>query len=199
MYSLCVKYLCVSSNLLPKLGEWPLGWHRWNQITQVAAPSCDAETVSAHASGSNYANCKSGAQCAKLKASNPFPSPCFLAEGIDAQRYLGKSFTFRANLRAEVAAPSIVYMLVRVHTLGSRAGSTDLVATTFFEHVPVTSEKWANYEIKGVVDADANDIELGFQVRGQGDAWIDNASLKFSSTPKYAPVVALLAQPHYSE
>jgi hypothetical protein len=169
-----------------ELGQWPLGWHRW---TTIKMPICDAETVSARDHGPYYANCKSGAQCVKLQAAGrPFPEPCFFAQGIDASAYRGKGFTFHANLRAEVEAPSIVYLLVRVHTDASRAPSRDPITTTFFQHVPITSEKWANYQIKGVVDADARDIELGVQIRGQGKAWIDNASLQFSKNPKYPPV-----------
>ena len=169
-----------------ELGEWPLGWHRW---TTFKMPICDAETVSARDDGPYHANCKSGAQCAMLQAKGrPFPEPCFFAQGIDAAAYRGKGFTLRANLRAEVESPSIVYMLVRVHTDVSRAPSRDPITTTFFQHVPITSEKWANYQIKGVVDADAHDIELGVQIRGQGKAWIDDASLQFSKNPKYPPV-----------
>ena len=150
--------------------------------------NCDAKTVSAHDSGSHYANCKSGAQCAKLEAYGfAFPEPCFLSQGIDAAAYRGKSFIFRAKLRAEVAAPSIVYLLVRVHT-GAERVPGGAIATTFFEHVPITSEKWSNYAIKGVVDADARDIELGLQILGQGDAWIDDATLRFSNNTKYPPV-----------
>src|ERR1700733_15765885 len=46
------------------LGEWPLGWHRWATTT---GPLCDAQTVSARDKRANYADCKSGAQCTKLK------------------------------------------------------------------------------------------------------------------------------------
>jgi hypothetical protein len=170
------------------LGEWPSGWHRWIPSKN---PICQAEIVSSHEKGANYANCKSGGQCAKLEAKNVFPSPCFLAEGIDAKAYRGKSFLFRSNVRAEIAPPSIVYIMVRVHTPGARAGSPDPMESTFYEQVPVTSEKWARYEIGGVVDPDAHDIELGLLIRGQGDAWIDRASLDFSKAPKYPPLAIL--------
>jgi len=136
------------------LGEWPSGWHRWMISTKNTG--CDAEIVSVREKGANYGNCKSGAQCAKLAAKQIFPAARFLAQGIDAQAYRGKSFTFRANVRAEVAPPSIVYIMVRVHTPpGARAGSPDPMASTFYEQVPVTLEKWAKYEIKG-------DVDLGF-------------------------------------
>jgi hypothetical protein len=175
------------------LGEWPSGWHRWN-FTKDAR--CDAEMVSAHGKGSNYGNCKSGAQCAKLAAKQVFPAPCFLAQGIDAQAYRGKSFTFRANVRAEIAPPSIVYIMVRVHTPpGARDGSPNPMASTFYEQVPVALEKWAKYEIKGDADPDAHDIELGLLIRGEGAAWIDNATLDFSKASKYPPLALLFTAP----
>jgi hypothetical protein len=174
------------------LGEWPSGWHRWTAITN---PSCEAETLSARDKGANFANCKSGGRCAKLVAKNVYPSPCFLAQGIDATAYRGKSFSFRSNVRAEVSPPSIVYVMVRVHTAGFHAGSTDAMASTFYEQVPVTSEKWAKYEVRGVVDPDAHDLELGLLVRGQGHAWIDNASLDFSKVAKLPPVAVVLSRP----
>ncbi len=177
------------------LGQWPSGWHRW---TPTENPRCQAMTVSAQAKGANYANCKSSGHCAKLAAKNVFPSPCFLAEGINGMAYRGKSFLFRANVRAEVAPPSIVYIMVRVHTPGNLAGSPDPMASTFYQQVPVTSEKWAKYEVTGVVDPEAHDIELGLLIRGQGDAWIDNASLAFSKTPKYPPLASLLPRPVYA-
>jgi hypothetical protein len=171
-------------------GVWPLGWR---QFGSAKPPLCAAETVSAHEKGVNYANCKSGAQCGRLQAmGRAFPAPCFLSQGVDAAAYRGKTFSFRANVRSEVPAPSIVYVLVRIHTEGARMGSPQRLDTSFFEHVPVTSDKWTNYEIKGVVDADAHDIELGVIIRGEGKAWIDNASLKFSTKPKYKPELALL-------
>jgi hypothetical protein len=173
-----------------KSGAWPLGWHQW---TSTRTPLCAAEAVSVHEKGVNYANCKSGAQCGRLEATGrAFPAPCFLSEGVDAAGYRGRTFSFRANVRAEVSARSIVYVLLRIHTEGARMGSNQPVDTSFFEHVPVTSDKWENYEIKGVVDADAHDIELGVQIRGEGKAWIDNASLRFSTKPKYKPELALL-------
>jgi hypothetical protein len=171
-------------------GEWPSGWHQW---VSVKNPICHAETVSAREKGANYASCKSGGQCAKLAAKNVFPSPCFLAQGINAKAYLGKGFTFRANVRAEIAPPSIVYIMARVHTPGERAGSDDPMSSTFYEQVPVTSEKWTKYEVRGLVDPDAHDIELGLLIRGQGDAWIDNASLEFSKASQYPPPAILFA------
>ncbi len=174
-------------------GEWPLGWHRW---ATTSSPLCDAETVSAREKGANYSNCKSGGQCAKLRATRiAFPEPCFFAQGIDATAYRGKRFVFRANVRTEVSDPSIAYILVRVHTAGPLAGAFEPMTTSFFEHVPITSQKWGKYEITGVVDTDAHDIELGLQLRGQGDAWIDDASLKFSSKPEYSPRAALISTP----
>jgi hypothetical protein len=177
------------------VGQWPSGWHRWVPMT---TPSCNAETVSVHEKGANYGNCKSGARCAKLAAKNVFPSPCFLAQGIDAKAYRGKSFLFRSNVRAEVAPPSIVYVMVRVHTPGNRAGSDEPMASTFYEQVPVTSEKWAKYEIRGEVDPDAHNIELGLLIRGEGAAWIDSVSLDFSRTAKYSPLATLLSRPTQS-
>jgi hypothetical protein len=175
------------------LGEWPSGWHQWSSVT---TPLCAAKTVSARDKGANYADCKSGARCAKVQArGRDFPAPCFFSQGIDARTYRGRSFTFRANIRAEVSSPSIVYLLARVHTDAARAPSATPLTTTFFEHVPVTADRWTNYEISGVVDADAHDIELGLQIRGGGDAWIDNASLRFSKNPKYSPRAGLYYVP----
>lgn len=172
--------------------EWPSGW---NRPGAAKAPPCAAETTSANDTGSN---CKLGARCAKLQATGrAFPAPCFLSQLIDAKTYRGRRFTFRANVRAEVSAPSKAFILVRVHTGAARAPSRDPMTTTFFEHVPITSQRWGTYEIKGVVDADAHDIELGLQLRGEGDAWMDSASLKFSRTPKYPPLAALFAPSSY--
>lgn len=147
-----------------------------------------ADVVSTHRKGAYYANCKSGAQCGRLQASSDFPKPCLLGQQVDAMAYLGKKFVFRANVRTEVASPSIAYLLVRVHS--------DKGVSNFFQHVPITSDKWASYEINGLVDADAHDIELGMQIQGHGNAWLDDASLRFSQGPKDLRKAILLPDPH---
>jgi hypothetical protein len=145
------------------IGEMPPGWNLGPLNTPeyaariVAAPSCNATS-----------------RCGELKSVGIGTGRSFLFQNFDAAPYREKLIRFRAAVRTELAAGSHANLLVRVHRTDN--------STSFYNDMsdrPITSGTWAFYEIKGLTDKDARDIELGIQLHGQGAAWIDQITLDF--------------------
>ena len=58
----------------------------------------------------------------------------------------------------------------------------------FFDNMgdrPITSREWSRYEITGMVDADADDINIGLMVFGEATAWLDD--VRFELLPNDPP------------
>jgi uncharacterized protein (TIGR02246 family) len=130
--------------------------------------------------------CHSGQKCGTLKSirdispDNPNYNRSFLYQLIDAAPHRGRYLTFRAFVRAEVSLGNVARLIIRVHD--SSGG------TTFrydMGELPIVSNEWASYEIRGPIAPNAHDIEFGLQLMGQGAAWIDNAVAEFSDTPMH--------------
>jgi hypothetical protein len=146
-----------------KIGETPPGWHLGPEHTQVFT----AQIVTG-------SSCNGGAQCAEVKYIGIGMAMCFLYQNFKAEPYREKLVRFRAAVRADVPAGSFANLLVRVHKLDN--------STSFYNDMsnrPITSKDWTFYEIVGLVDKEARDIEFGLQLHGKGSAWIDRVTLNF--------------------
>ncbi len=147
-------------------GERPLGWlfgfgpHKSSYSALTVTDSCN-----------------SGKQCAMTKSNELIPAgnKSFLYQYVDSKPYRGMKFRFRAAVRTEVAgSPDGAGLLVRIHRVSGES--------CFFNNMSdrrIVSEDWAFYEITGEVCADAANLEIGMQLWGTGNAWLDDASLEF--------------------
>jgi hypothetical protein len=146
------------------LPGWFFGPYWWNP---KIAPAHEALTVAGP-------SCNGSRQCATLHSVSTNPGLCFLYQVIDAAQYRGKKMTYRADVRADVAQGSVARLLVRVHRTNC--------STSFLDDMgnhPIKGGAWSAYEIQAPIAPDAQDIEFGIQLMGQGAAWIDNISMTF--------------------
>jgi uncharacterized protein (TIGR02246 family) len=100
----------------------------------------------------------------------------FLYQVVDAAPYRGKSFTYRAAVRADLTTGSVARLLVRIH----RNDGSSSFRWDMGDH-PITSGPWTVYKIDAPIAADSRDIEFGMQLFGEGSASIDNISLVFGN------------------
>ena len=102
----------------------------------------------------------------------------WLQQRIDAAPFRGKRIRLRAAVRAEVIGPGN-----QAH-LWLRVSGKDLTPL-FFDAMldrPITSSEWRDYEIVGEVSNDAETIEYGLALVGDGRTWLDAVSIE--TTPK---------------
>ena len=141
---------------LGSVGDTPPGWHM--------GPSGTLAYAAQVAAG---ASCQSGKQCGTVRSIGLGPHErCFLYQDVDATPYRGKALVFRAASR--VTGGGLARLVVRVH----RADNS----STFFDNLddhPIRSAQWDAYQIVFPIDGEADDIEFGIQLYGEGTAWID--------------------------
>ena len=100
-----------------------------------------------------------------------------LAQRVDASSYRGKLVRLRAMVRSEVIGPGNEAYL----WLQAARGFTAPQRIAFLEDMsdrPITHRDWREYEIVGEVPADAETIDFGLALVGEGRAWIDAVSLE---------------------
>jgi C-terminal processing protease CtpA/Prc len=97
-----------------------------------------------------------------------------LMQAIDATPYRGKRVRFKAFVRIEPGATAASAQLwMRVDRAANKIG--------FFDNMrdrPIRLSEWKEYEIVGDIDDDADVINFGMLLIGQGKAWIDTASFE---------------------
>ena len=103
---------------------------------------------------------------------------CTLNQVLDATPLQGKRVRFRAAVRTANTngngSAALWFRVDRVTKDGKAAqGAFDNMANR-----TITSESWEQYEIVADVDEDAKSIVLGMMLLGEGQAWIDGASLE---------------------
>ena len=150
-------------------GMRPPGWYLGPEdFLRPHQPVYQAQTAAGGA-------CVAGPQCATVRSlrADPKTALAFLLQVVDAAAYRGRTFFFRAMVRAEVPGGSMARLLVRVHRRDC--------STSFFDNLgdhPITASIWSPYQIQAPVGADAHDVEFGMQLIGQGQAWIDRVSVE---------------------
>jgi erythromycin esterase len=99
-----------------------------------------------------------------------------LNQRIDATKYRGKKIKLRGSVRANVYAGSQANLWLRIMWKGYGA-----YATAFYDNMadrPITTNEWCDYEIVGDVPLDAETIDYGFALTGEGEAWLDSVSIE---------------------
>ncbi|MCL5992223.1 MAG: S41 family peptidase [Bacteroidetes bacterium] len=117
---------------------------------------------------------KSGNKCFLLRHfSDSLDVLGSVMQTIDARPYRGKIVRFRAAVRAEIMGPSgSAHLWLRAHLPDNCPGFEDLG-----ELHPVVVNNWEYYEITGRIDKNAEVLNYGLMLIGNGKAWIDDASL----------------------
>ena len=120
---------------------------------------------------------------AGIYASTVTPSTSLL-QVIPAEAYRGKKVRFRAAVRANVQGyGSAAALWMRVER---PAGGKGFFESMLPDRAIVTNE-WRYYEIAGQIDEDAEWIVVGLLFTGDGEAWIDDASLTVLDEPGSGP------------
>lgn len=100
-----------------------------------------------------------------------------VAQTIDAKAYQGQRVKLRAAVRTEVTGPgNQAHLWLRVDKTGigpDAVGFSDQMADR-----PITSKEWRVVEIVGDVAKDAETINFGLALVGEGKAWLDSVSLE---------------------
>jgi C-terminal processing protease CtpA/Prc len=121
-------------------------------------------------------NPKTGVKCLELRHfADSLDELGSVMQSIDAKPYRGRTIRFRAAIRAEINGPrGSAHLWLRVHLTNDCTGLED-----FREQQPVVINDWQYYEITGKIDNNADVINYGLMLIGNGNAWIDDASFEF--------------------
>ena len=100
-----------------------------------------------------------------------------LLQRVDATSYRGKRVRLRAMVRSEVTGPGneayLWLQVAREFVAPQRIAFLDDMSDR-----PITHPDWREHEMVGEVPADAETIDFGLALVGEGRAWIDAVSLK---------------------
>jgi hypothetical protein len=96
------------------------------------------------------------------------------SQRIDAAAYRGSRIRLRAAVRADVTGPgNQAYLWLRVTKKGQNVAFYDNMADR-----PITAREWREVEIVGDVPLEAETIDYGYALVGDGRAWLDAVSLQ---------------------
>lgn len=160
-------------------GEPPPGWLTgsfaapWTEPPAVQrALGVDVET-----SGNRSYQGKRSGMLAR-RANGPYGGAAGrLGQRIAADPYRGKRVRLRAAVRTEVTGPGDeAYLWLRVLTK-AYAFPPSIVFFDDMSDRPITHSEWREYEIEGEVPADAEVIDYGLALVGEGRAWIDAVTI----------------------
>lgn len=128
--------------------------------------------------------CRSRSGCAVILAPANVPNATgYLMQSFSAAAYAGKTIRLRAWLRLEAlfVSPSLGLRLPSNEDRGQlwltveRSNRRKGFSATTDEH-PVRTPEWAEAEIIGEIDKDAEFITFGIQSIGGGRVWVDDVS-----------------------
>ena len=94
-----------------------------------------------------------------------------MSNSIDATPYQNKQFVLKGRAKL-VAGPGFGHFWARVDKTDKTGGFFD----NSFNNLIKQSE-WKDFEINGIIDADAERLKFGVLLEGAGDLWVDNVSL----------------------
>jgi hypothetical protein len=173
---LCVL-ICRSIILTAQTGPLNLNFEEGKpgQIpNQWIFPSASAQ--SGYSVSLTSENPKSGALCAVIKREGEAKQPGFgnLMQSVDAASFRMKRVRFRAAVRTEVPGfAGRAQLWLRVDRPNQQMG--------FFDNMgdrPITESHWNYYEIIGDIEQDAERINIGLMLLGDGKAWLDDVSFE---------------------
>lgn len=100
-----------------------------------------------------------------------------LSQRLDATPYRGKKIKLQAAVRTELDGfGNDAYLWMRV-TKGEFGAQANLFKDTMRDR-PIRTKEWRFFEIVGDVPDEAQWIELGMALSGEGSAWFDSFSLE---------------------
>ena len=142
-------------------GSLPAGWFVRGE---------DAYTLEVDSTGA----CQ-GHYAARLTRSAVLSADSFgvVTQHIKADPWRGKWVRYRAWVRAAVHDSSSAHLLFRTMLPDSSVGIVETM-----QDRPIRSNQWKSFEIKALVEEDAEMIDLGFGLHGDGTIWVDSASLE---------------------
>ena len=96
------------------------------------------------------------------------------SQRLDAASYRGSRIRLRASVRADVTGPgNQAYLWLRV----TKKGQTVVFYYDMADR-PITASAWREVEIVGDVPEEADTIDYGYALVGDGRAWLDAVSLE---------------------
>jgi C-terminal processing protease CtpA/Prc len=148
-----------------KLGQTPTGW---------IFPAMSAQ--SGYTASLTDEKPKSGVACAVIRREGAATVQAFgnLMQSFSAAAFRGKRVRFRAAVRAEI--PGLggqAQLWLRVDRRDRQMG--------FFDNMgdrPIRASAWNYYEIIGDIDQDAEIINFGLMLLGDGKAWLDDVTFE---------------------
>jgi C-terminal processing protease CtpA/Prc len=151
-------------------GQLPTGW--------TLAPAAQQAGYAARLSDERP---RGGKYCAVIarESVTPTRAPGNMFQNLDATPYRGKRVRFRAAVRTELTGfIAQAQLLVRVDRPPQSNGQPVLGFYDNMNERPINGRDWADYEIIGDVEADAQTIRLGLLITGTGKAWFDDATFE---------------------
>jgi hypothetical protein len=149
-----------------EIGRLPKGW--------IVPSYAEKLGYSAHLTDDKP---KSGKYCLELTKEGKYEEGIYgsVMQSVDAKPYRGKRIRFRAYIRAEIHSPlGSAHIWVR-----ERIGNDE--ESGFFEYLPnqpMVLRDWELREIQGLISPNADVINFGLLLFGNGKAWIDSASFE---------------------
>lgn len=105
-------------------------------------------------------------------------------KSLGAAAYRGQEFIYRAKVRL-AEGTGAAHLWARVDRENGKMGFFDNMSNR-----PIKSGEWAYYEIKGIIDADAKDLNIGTYLIGSGELCLDDISLKINQNGTWQEVYA---------
>ncbi len=147
-----------------KIGQVPTGWFVPRGLAEAGAQAI----VTAEGA-------KEGTRCARLTGSTRRSTTlCNLMQSFAAETYRERRVRLRAAVRVDSSSGRAqVQMWLREDRPGGQGGLIDNMVAR-----PITDSDWAYYEIVGDISADAETLNIGFMLFGDGPAWVDDVTLE---------------------
>ncbi len=143
-----------------------------------------------YSAGLTDVNSKSGKYNLELYRYKEFKDNIYgsVMQSVDASQYRGKTIKFGAWLRAEIDGPKgSAHLWIIEYLPEDEVGFYDMM-----ENQPVIVNEWKYYEITFYVNNNAQYLNFGAMLKGNGKAWIDGVSFDVLDKPKtYAPPKSL--------
>ncbi len=126
---------------------------------------------------------KTGKYCLELNRFAPYKDSLYgsVMQSIDAKPYRGKSVKFGAWVRAEIHGPqgSAHLWLIEYNK------EKDINVYDLMEDRPIVSNEWDYYQIIVDIPDNADFINFGLMLKGNGKAWIDGAEFVIADTAEF--------------
>lgn len=124
-------------------------------------------------------NPKNGRHCLEISRDQPYKENIYgsAMQSVDASQYRGKMIRYKAALRAEISSPIGSAHLWLIEYLPN----DDVAYYDLMEDKPVVSNQWQYYELNAEIHPDAQYINFGVMLKGNGFAWMDDATIEIIS------------------